>query len=374
MKIIYAKQEIKFVHILTGLPFGGNESLCLQILKHAPENIENILLNVDPSRQEMLNLFQQIKGVKIIELTYRKEQLIRSIYELFLLFRATKAEGVLCYAFSLVSVWVGLAARLAGIQTIAVHAGNMPPQEPSQRFKWKLLIWLFYLLNIKIYPCSMAVQRSLEELSCLQRGSYAIPNGCDVENIANRAQKTRQQRLTSQLIIGMVARLNSIKDHETLIRAFAQLIQKFPQGQLWLVGDGEERSRLEHLSQILNIQDAVVFFGNRVDIPELMGQMDIFVFSTTEAEGFGIAIIEAMAAGLPIVASEVSACREVLNGNEIAQFFPVGNIEILVKVLEKFSHSLEDRTYYAQRGSIHVLDKYNIQTCSKRWYHVLNGY
>jgi glycosyltransferase involved in cell wall biosynthesis len=63
----------------------------------------------------------------------------------------------------------------------------------------------------------------------------------------------------------------------------------------------------------LGIAGSVKFLGPRNDVPELLGQLDLFAFCTTRAEGFGIAVIEAMSAGVPVVASDVAACREVLS-------------------------------------------------------------
>jgi glycosyltransferase involved in cell wall biosynthesis len=82
--------------------------------------------------------------------------------------------------------------------------------------------------------------------------------------------------------------------------------------QLWLVGDGSQRQRLENLSTSLGLADAVTFLGSRRDVPALLGQSDVFVFSTTREEGLGTVLIEALAAGLPIVASDVPACSEAL--------------------------------------------------------------
>ena len=65
----------------------------------------------------------------------------------------------------------------------------------------------------------------------------------------------------------------------------------------------------------MNLDPKKIFLGSSLEITKLLGNSDIFAFSTTEDEGFGIALIEAMAAGLPIIASDVPACREVLDGN-----------------------------------------------------------
>ncbi len=101
-----------------------------------------------------------------------------------------------------------------------------------------------------------------------------------------------------------------------MLRAFARVQSELGNCELWLIGDGERRQALEALAAELGITEWVRFWGERTDVPALLGGMDVFAFSTTRDEGFGIVLAEAMAAGTPIVASDVEACREVLAAGE----------------------------------------------------------
>src|SRR5690606_39460471 len=113
----------------------------------------------------------------------------------------------------------------------------------------------------------------------------------------------------------MVATLEPHKDHETLLKAWKILEDRGISAELKLAGDGSLRNQLEELAAKLKLR-RVVFLGSRSDIPELLAQSKVFVFSTTPQEGFGTVLVEAIAAGCIIVASDVPACREVLdNGN-----------------------------------------------------------
>jgi glycosyltransferase involved in cell wall biosynthesis len=114
--------------------------------------------------------------------------------------------------------------------------------------------------------------------------------------------------------LAMVARLEQHKDQPTLIRAMARLRDQGLASELWLIGEGSHRPQLEALIAELQLEDRVHLLGSRRDIPELLAQLDLFVFSARPDEGFGIALAEAMAAGVPIVATDVGACREVLDG------------------------------------------------------------
>jgi glycosyltransferase involved in cell wall biosynthesis len=146
----------------------------------------------------------------------------------------------------------------------------------------------------------------------LPAGSQPVLNGIDVAVVADRAESARRRRQSDPPVIGMVARLSVIKDQETLVRAMALVHAARPEARLWIVGEGETLEHLVRLAAELGISAVTTFWGKRADVPELLGQMDVYVFSTTRDEGFGIAIVEGLAAGLPVIASDVPACRELL--------------------------------------------------------------
>lgn len=127
----------------------------------------------------------------------------------------------------------------------------------------------------------------------------------------------------------MVARLELHKDQPTLIRAMARLRDQGLAAELWLIGEGSHRPQLEALIADLHLADRMQLLGSRRDIPELLAQLDLFVFSARPDEGFGIALAEAMAAGVPIVATDVGACREVLDGGRCGLLVAPGSPEAL---------------------------------------------
>jgi glycosyltransferase involved in cell wall biosynthesis len=154
-----------------------------------------------------------------------------------------------------------------------------------------------------------------------ERKLQTIYNGCDVRGVNEKASSAIPAESDSP-IIGMVARLNEIKDQSTLVKAMPSILEKYPSAELWIVGDGNQRESLETLSESMELEGNVQFLGNRSDVPSLLGKMDVFAFSTTEAEGFGIAIIEALAAEVPVVATDVGPCAEVLRGGEWGHLVP----------------------------------------------------
>jgi glycosyltransferase involved in cell wall biosynthesis len=360
-------KPVRLAHVLNGLARGGNENLCLQLIHHSPPQVEHLLINLDPSQRAMQTQFEASRIQPIIECPHTDRGKLPFVLALAQCLRQAKPDVVLIQPFGL-HILVGLAAKLARIPIIVTRAGNPPPSEPTAQRQWRTLIQLSRLLGIPIHACSQATHNSLARLAKLPSRSYPIPNGCDVAAIAAQAHQAKERVTASPILtIGMVARLNAIKDQATLIQALAQL-PAHPPCQLWLIGDGPEAARLQHLCQTLGVDDQVTFWGARSDVPRLLGQLDIYAFSTTADEGFGIALIEAMAAGLPIIASDVPACREVLNAGAAGILVPPQDAPALAAAIADLMPSPPARATWGQRAYAHAAQHYSIQTCAQRWY------
>jgi glycosyltransferase involved in cell wall biosynthesis len=141
----------------------------------------------------------------------------------------------------------------------------------------------------------------------------------------------------------MVATLESHKDHETLLRAVPAIRAVAPEFRLRLAGDGSLRARLEELAGNLGIGEVVEFLGTRKDVPELLGESDLFVFSTTPQEGLGSVLLEAMAAELPVLASDVPACREMLAGGTHGTLVPPSDPAAWSEAIVRSMRSARDR-------------------------------
>jgi glycosyltransferase involved in cell wall biosynthesis len=166
----------------------------------------------------------------------------------------------------------------------------------------------------------------------------------------------------------MVARLDPIKDQATLLRAFAAL--RPPGWQLLLVGEGPERPRLDRLAAELGLDPAAVLPGRHGAIAELLGQADLFAFSTTAAEGFGIALIEAMAAGLPLLASDVPACRQLLAAGAAGELLPAGDVAAWTGRLQSLLADPAARAALAERARRRA-PHFAIGPCAAAWYALL---
>ena len=167
---------------------------------------------------------------------------------------------------------------------------------------------------------------------------------------------------TEKPVVTMVARFIEGKDHELLLRAFAQV----PKGpQLRLVGDGPTRASAESLARELGIQDQVDFLGNRDDVASLLATSDVFVLAS-QSEMLPISILEAMRAGLPVIASDVGGVAEAVANNENGFLVPSGSVSALAQALTDLTNDYALRLRMGRAGRQRFTDQFLSSSMQER--------
>jgi glycosyltransferase involved in cell wall biosynthesis len=172
--------------------------------------------------------------------------------------------------------------------------------------------------------------------------------GVPASNGSPRMPSRAEKRPT---IIGTGCRLVPIKGIEHLVRAFRLLQNEFSDTGLEIAGDGPDRGRIAELVANLGLQDRVTLLGWESDFAARLAQWDIFVLPSLE-EGFGIAALEAMAAGLPVVASAVGGLPEIVQEGKTGWLVAPSNPEQLAERLRKLLISPQDRASMGNEGRI----------------------
>ena len=168
-----------------------------------------------------------------------------------------------------------------------------------------------------------------------------IPNGIPIRAFED-AEPIELPNIPSDAArIIFVGRFDPQKDHATILRALPSVLN----AHLLLVGDGPLRPQLQEMAHSLGIADRITFLGRRNDIPGLLKASHLYVHSTT-SDGFGIAACEAMAAGLPVLASDVPGLAQLVLGAGI--LFPVGDDKALARHLTTLIESPELRSEMSQ--------------------------
>lgn len=163
-------------------------------------------------------------------------------------------------------------------------------------------------------------------------------------------------------ILLTIARLAPEKGHAYLVRAMAAILRTIPHARLVLVGDGPQEAPLKALAHDLGIAPHVSVLGSRRDIPRLLAASDLFVFPST-GEAFGIAVIEAMAAGLPVITTRVDGLDEVVRDGHDGLLVPHADagaltaavVQLFEDVRLRTALALEARATVARRFSVNVM-------------------
>lgn len=307
-------KKLRVLIVLTSLVAEGCPQLALQLARHWQQQglaVELLCLQGQPTdlRFEFEALGISIHTFRLGSGLARYPLLAWLSYRLCLHLRPA---AVLSFPLGW-HAFIAIGARAAGVRRICAHVGNLPPVWTGNAFrKFKLLVQLGRPFTSRLLCCSEYIRAAtVRDFGVSPRETRAVFNACDLERFAAVHQPARVRQPPR---LAMVARLEGHKDQPTLIRAVALLRDHGLGVELWLIGEGSRRLQLEALIHELQLSDRVQLLGSRRDIPELLSQLDLFVFSVRPDEGFGIALAEAMAAGVPIVATDVGACREVLDG------------------------------------------------------------
>ncbi|HMH69192.1 MAG TPA: glycosyltransferase [Pinirhizobacter sp.] len=184
--------------------------------------------------------------------------------------------------------------------------------------------------NAVVAVCEAARSDAVARGIVPPRKSSVVTNGIRVDAFAP-ASDSMHERLTRMLnvpqrtqLVGTVGRLNWTKDQVNLIRAFARVHRRKADTALVLIGDGELREDLRMLAFDEGVAGSVHFLGDRDDVHELLQGLDLFVLSST-SEGYSMALLEASATGLPILATDVGGNREIVHDGQTGRLVPAGN-------------------------------------------------
>ena len=206
----------------------------------------------------------------------------------------------------------------------------------------KKLILLFstYRIAVSKSAALSLFGKNSKNLSIMHCGINLEP----FENMEKEDVRTSFNIPKDRKIIGHIGGFNEEKNHQFLLSTFVSLLKSAPDLHLLLAGDGPLRQSIEQQTHDLNIQDHVTFVGIQRDIAPFLNIMDVFVFPSL-FEGLGLALIEAQAAGVPVIAS-VHVPTEAVVIDCLVEFLPLGDAdqwqESIVKILQKEPVSQSD--------------------------------
>jgi glycosyltransferase involved in cell wall biosynthesis len=235
-------------------------------------------------------------------------------------------DGVILWTSSRLGLMVSACQRVGC--KVAVYVGNPFRLSIANKLAAFLYAALPRARAATLVAASRHVERSYSGQPLLRRYlSRVVYNSIALEKFPFEPADFPE----SGVRVGMVARLDPIKDHRTLLQAWRIVNRKEPSWTLELVGDGALRSELEQMAVDLGISRKVLFHGWVEDVPSLMREWSMVVHSTTDDEGLGNSMIEAMALGRPLVATNTGPVPEVTDDGRVAHMCRAGDPEDLAR-------------------------------------------
>jgi len=267
------------------------------------------------------------------------------------------------------TVYGAIAARLAKTRVVLAHVHGL---NRSRRLRRRLINVLVLRWVNKIIAVSEAAREDVIKCNRLVKPDQVVclNNSIDYGRFANVGLSREEARESLGLnagsfVFGTVGRLAPTKGHSYLINAFAKVKKHVPNSHLIIVGDGRMRDELEQLVGAADLKDVIHFLGYRVDVEKILQAFDVFVMASI-AEGMPGALLEAMAAGRPCIATKVGGIPDVLDNGELGMLISSKDADALAEaMINSAKESKQNSNQITEKAREKVRTQYSHQVITK---------
>jgi sugar transferase (PEP-CTERM/EpsH1 system associated) len=337
--------NLHVTHVVLSLDCGGLERIVLDLARTGPELGQRVSV-ICLERAGTLALQVEEAGAPVICLEKppgRRPEMAGRVQSTLRLLRPdvvhTHQIGALCYS--------GAAAKEERVPVV-VHTEHINQVAKHRSFNRQIRTRLLWCLGARYADRFFCVS---EDIASEARAFGAVPrrklgvvlNGIDTARFRARGPCAAQREAlgipAGAPVVGTVGRLNEVKCQDLLVRSFRRVLDRTPGAHLLLVGDGPKRADLHALVGELGLSDRVHFTGYQAEPDRYMQLMDVFALPS-RAEGLPLAILEAWAAGLPVVATRVGGVPRLVEDGRTGLLIDSGDGDALAAALGRL---LEDR-------------------------------
>lgn len=293
--------------ILSSLDAGGAETFIMKVCRAIPSEQMQVDFIVSAGdgcyTQEVLD-----RGGRIYKIPLRTQDFPGAFQGIRKVVKENGYTSVLKLGENSLAVADLIAARMGGAKVLALRSCNAPTGESlKSRFIHRLFRPLLNAIStVKLAPSMLAAEFMFGKRHA-HKDVRLIHNGVDLNvfrfDAEGRDCIRKEFALGEKMVVGHIGRFHQQKNHRYLLEVFQQIRQKQPEATLLLVGVGELQDTVRQWAEELGLEDAVIFAGQRFDIPQLLSAMDVFVFPSFY-EGMPNTVIEAQATGLPCVIAD----------------------------------------------------------------------
>ncbi|MBI4982583.1 MAG: lipopolysaccharide heptosyltransferase II [Candidatus Omnitrophica bacterium] len=285
--------------------------------------------------------------------------------------------------FSMLKLIPGLAEIIKKEEIDIVHARSRMPAWiayfASRRTKTVFITTChgYYSKHIFSFPMAwgkrvialsnVIARHMIDDFGLTHERVRIIPRSVDLEKFKFSDPKAKRKTIFN---VGIVGRITPLKGHLYFIKAMAKLAKNCPNLKIWIVGDAPQskethKEELQVLVKRLGLWNNTVFLGYQKDIPEILSQLDVLVLATTTHEAFGRVIIEAQAAGVPVVATKVGGVIDIIEDQKNGLLVPPADPSSMADAVEKIYKDPVFAARLAENAYKKVQEKYTVDLMLK---------
>ena len=370
-----ARTRLDIVHVVENLERGGLERMVIDLVcaQRAAGHRPRVACLFE--RGALAGELEAV-GIDVAACHKRGGLDLSALRRLRALLRATPGAVVHSHNanahYHAVAAGVGLATG----RTLNTRHG-MGAAQPRSRGEW-LYRRSMRRTDVAVAVCEAARARFAAQGVRPRGGLLSVPNGIRME-LFSAANDERRAALRNVLglapgtrIVGTVGRLNPVKDQSLLIRAFADVHARCADTALVLVGDGALRAALEAEAAASGAGDAIRFLGDRGDVRQLLQGFDLFALSS-RSEGYSMALLEACASALPIVATDVGGNREIVRDGVNGCLVAAGDAAAFADALRALLDAPAEAGARGAAGRAWALREASVETMAARYERLYRG-
>lgn len=306
----------KLVHLTYDMRIGGTETVIKQLVEgidNSKYDVEILCIepNLGPFGKQL-----QMAGINITNLNWVGGFNFKLILEIRKYIKNKKVDILHCHQYTPWFYGV-LAAALTSAAVIFTEHGRFYPDRTS--WKRKVINPFLLLFTNQVTAISKATKLALNEFEFIPKDKISVIyngiEGLQREPDKSKAIKNKYNVEDNSIVFGTVARLDPIKNQTLMIEAFNRVHQVKSSAKLLIVGDGEERTKLENLVLKLELQESVIFAGYITEPKDYIACMDIFLLSSL-SEGTSMTLLEALSLSIPCVVTDAGGNSEVIDHKE----------------------------------------------------------
>ncbi len=363
-------RKIRVLEMIDDAAIGGGQMHVYLLAKYLDTSRFDITVATEPEGF-LVDKVKEI-GVSVLPVQISNTLQISSLFTTRRLLRGQQFDIIHTHGGT-AGFWGRLCAVINGLPAIRIHTyhGFHYLHQANTTSKLFCLIDRYFLpaTTQVICVCQSDLEQGIGARVVSKEKGIVIYNGIETEKYGKNVTRNDLRKSfhvgEDDTVFISVGRLHVQKGHKDLIRSFKQVADQYTQSRLLIVGDGELRAELEGLVRSLKLQEKIFFLGNRKDIPELLQAADIFVLSSLW-EGQPIVLLEAMASGLPIIATSVNGIPEIITNGRDGLLVDAGSVDGMATAMKRMIADVELRTQCSLNVRARIDKEFSAQHMAQR--------